>query len=284
MMRRSRFYTIFILLSLLPVILVAQKRTNHKSWFFIQVTDPQFGMFENNKDFEKETVLYEKAVSEINQLHPDFVVITGDLVHNGKDAAEIAEFKRITTQISSEIPVYYTPGNHDLGQEPTRESIRTFRKNYGYDRFSFKHKGSLIIGFNSSLIKNDLPQLENQQLDWLEKQFRKGKKADHIILFCHYPFFIQSADEPEGYSNIGLEKREKYIRLFKRNGVDAVFSGHLHRNKVNNIDGIQWITTSAVGKPLGNDPSGIRIVKVFADRIESHYYGLDEVPDAVTLN
>jgi len=283
-MRTNRQLIIFIFLSLLPVILVAQKRTNHKSWFFIQVTDPQFGMFENNKDFEKETVLYEKAVSKINELNPDFVVVTGALVNEPKSHSQIDEFKRITAKINDDIPVYVTPGNHDLGQEPSEQSINTFIQNYGYDRFSFKHKGSLIIGFNSSLIKNDLPQLENQQLGWLEKQFRKGKNADHVILFCHYPFFIQSADEPEGYSNIGLEKREKYIRLFKENGVDAVFSGHLHRNKENNVDGIQWITTSAVGKPLGNDPSGIRIVKVFADRIESHYYGLDEVPDAVTLN
>ena len=283
-MKTKRQLIIFIFLCLLPVLLVAQKNTNHKPWFFIQVTDPQFGMFENNKSFEKETALYDKAVSEINKLHPDFVVVTGDLVHDGKDEAEIAEFKRITAKINNDIPVYVTPGNHDLGQEPTEQSINTFIKNYGYDRFSFKHKGSLVIGFNSSLIKNDLPKLENQQLRWLEKQFRKGKNADHIILFCHYPFFIQSVDEPEGYSNISVEKREKYIRLFKENGVDAIFSGHLHKNKVNNVDGIQWITTSAVGKPLGDDPSGIRVVKVFNDRIESHYYGLDEVPDTITFN
>ncbi|HKI88022.1 MAG TPA: metallophosphoesterase [Draconibacterium sp.] len=273
---------IFTFLFLLPVILTAQKKDLSKPWFFIQVTDPQFGMFENNKGFEKETVLYEKAVSEINQLHPDFVMITGDLVHNGKDAAEIAEFKGITAKIDPDIPVYYTPGNHDLGQEPTGQSIHTFIKNYGYDRFSFKHKGSLFIGFNSSLIKNDLPELEQKQFEWLKRKLKGSKKASHVLLFCHYPFFIQSIDEPEGYSNISLEKRQKYIRLFKKNHVEAVFSGHLHKNKVNNYDGIQWIITSAVGKPLGNDPSGIRIVKVFNDKVESKYYGLDEVPDIVT--
>ncbi|GAH76052.1 unnamed protein product, partial [marine sediment metagenome] len=39
--------------------------------------------------------------------------------------------------------------------------------------------------------------------------------------------------------------------------------------------------TSAVGKPLGDAPSGLRIVKVFTDSIEHIYYGLDEIPDSI---
>jgi len=281
---RNKILVFTVLLCWLPAILVAQKKEQIQPWFFIQVTDPQFGMFENNKGFEKETVLYEKAVSEINKLHPDFVVITGDLVNNGKDESQIAEFKRITEEIDTGISVYLTPGNHDLGQEPTKQSIHTFKKNYGYDRFSFKHKGSLFIGFNTSIIKNDLPKLQNRQFKWLKKKLNGGKKAGHVILFCHYPFFLHSVDEPEAYFNISPAKRLKYIELFKANHVEAVFSGHLHKNKENNYDGIQWITTSAVGKPLGSDPSGIRIVKVFSDRIESNYYGLNKVPDVVQFD
>jgi hypothetical protein len=41
------------------------------------------------------------------------------------------------------------------------------------------------------------------------------------------------------------------------------------------------ITTSASEKPLAKAPSGIRIVKVYTDRIESSYYGLDEIPEII---
>jgi serine/threonine-protein phosphatase CPPED1 len=266
---------------LMPVILTAQKKDLSKPWFLVQITDPQFGMFENNNGFEKETALYEKAVSKINQLKPDFVVITGDLVNDPINQKQIAEFKRITDKINAEIPVYLTPGNHDVGQEPDKQSINLYIKNYGYDRFSFKHKGSLFIGFNSSIIKNDLPKLENQQYKWLKKKLKGSKKASHVILFCHYPFFIQSFEEPETYSNISPEKRNKYLSLFEANNVDALFVGHLHKNNTSEFGGIQWVITSAVGKPLGPDPSGMRIVKVYNNRIESNYYGLDEVPDNV---
>ena len=75
------------IISLAMILLIAgtvlaQRNTNAAPWFFVQLTDPQFGMFENNVGFEKETILYEKAVAEINRLNPDFVVITGDLVND----------------------------------------------------------------------------------------------------------------------------------------------------------------------------------------------------------
>jgi len=260
---------------------LAQNTPPNSPWFFIQLTDPQFGMFDNNASFEKETALYEKAVTKINNLKPDFVVITGDFVHNPNSLAQIQEFKRITAKINPKIPVYYLPGNHDLGQTPDKESIKKYNKNYGSDRFSFNHKGSSLIGFNTSLIKAKLEKPEQEQYNWLVKKLKKSQEANHRILFCHYPFFNKTADEPTAYSNIDLGYREKYLDLFKDFRVDAVFSGHYHNNKLLNDGPVQLVTTSALGKPLGDAPSGLRIVKIYADRIEHAYYGLDELPDNV---
>jgi len=282
-MKSNRIILALLILVISSGILTAQKK-QAKPYFFIQITDPQFGMFESNKGFQKETELYEKAVKEINRLKPDFVVITGDLVNNSKDPLQIKEFKRITSNIDTKIPVYFTPGNHDIGNAPDSTSIAAYVNNYGYDRFSFKHKRSLFLGINSSIIKNDFPQLEQKQYDWLVKTLSKGKKASHIILFCHYPFFINSSDEPEGYSNIGVENRKKYLVLFATNKLDAIFSGHLHNNAISKFGKIEMVTTSAVGKPLGNVPSGLRIVKVYHDRIDHVYYGLDEIPGSITFD
>lgn len=261
----------------------AQKKSYSSSFFFIQLTDPQFGFFESNKGFSKETELYEKASYEINRLHPDFVVITGDLVNNKDDRTQVAEFKRITAKIDADIPVYYSPGNHDIGLPPQQKSIDLFISDYGSDRFSFKHKKNTFIGLNSCLIKSNTPLLEQEQFDWLKKELSKGKRARHIILFTHYPFFINTFDEPETYSNIAVETRNKYLALFKEKNVDAVFAGHLHNNASAKYGSIDMITTSAVGKPLSTAPSGFRIVKVYRDRIESDYYSLDEVPESVIL-
>lgn len=271
------------LILLLAGSALAQKKNQANHWFFVQLTDPQFGMFDSNTGFEKETALYEKAVAEINSLNPDFVVITGDFVHDPNSAAQINEFKRITAKIKPSIPVYYSPGNHDIGQVPNEESLKKYGKNYGSDRFSFRHKGSSFIGFNTGIIKAKLEKPEQEQFNWLAKKLQQSKKAQHIILFTHYPFFNKTADEPTAYSNIDQEYRKKYLRLFSHSHVTAVFSGHHHNNGLSTYENIQLVTTSALGKPLGKAPSGFRIIKVYHDKIEHEFFGLDELPDSVVF-
>jgi 3',5'-cyclic AMP phosphodiesterase CpdA len=279
----QRTVSSLFLILLLAGAALAQKKNRVSPWFFIQLTDPQFGMFDNNAGYEKETALYEKAVAKINSLNPDFVVITGDFVHDLNSAAQINEFKRITAKIKSSIPVYYSPGNHDIGQVPTNESLKKFRKNYGSDRFSFRYKGSSFIGFNTGIIKAKLENPEKEQFSWLAKKFRQSQNAQHIMLFTHFPFFNKTADEPTAYSNIDQEYREKYLRLFSDNHVTAVFSGHYHNNSLSNYGNVQLVTTSALGKPLGKAPSGFRIIKVSSNKIEHEFFGLDELPDSVVF-
>ena len=260
-----------------------QNKNTSLPFFFIQLTDPQFGMFESNNGFSQETDLYEKAVNAINKLNPDFVVITGDLVNKKDDRSQISEFKRITAKINSKTPVYFSPGNHDIGESPAQEDIDSFIINHGHDKFSFRHKKCLFIGINSCIIKSNSPVPEQLQFDWLKKELAKGKRAKHKILFCHYPFFINSVDEPENYSNIPIETRNRYLTLFEDNHVDAIFAGHLHNNGSAKYGDLEMITTSSVGKPLGNAPSGIRIIKIYPDRIESSYFVLAEIPETIVF-
>ena len=282
-MKQTSLVIIIFLLSLLAESSNAQKKNSAEPYFFIQISDPQFGMLESNNGFEKETYYYERAVKEINRLKPDFVLITGDLVNKKGDKSQIAEFKRITGNINHDIPVYVSPGNHDIGQAPEQKDIDAFKAEYGYDRIAFKHKGSLFIGINSNIIKANTPVLEQQQFKWLKKELSKGKSSKNIVIFCHHPFFKNAFDEPEVYFNIGTETRNKYLALFKEYNVDAIFAGHLHDNGFARYGNLEMVTTSAVGMPLSKPSSGIRIVKVYSNRLESDFYGLTDIPESVIL-
>ncbi|HSW50715.1 MAG TPA: hypothetical protein VLH09_11100, partial [Bryobacteraceae bacterium] len=46
------------------------------SFFFVQVSDPQFGMHTSDKDFAQETATFEFVVASLNRLRPAFVVAT----------------------------------------------------------------------------------------------------------------------------------------------------------------------------------------------------------------
>jgi serine/threonine-protein phosphatase CPPED1 len=272
---------VLVLAMLLLFSSVTNGQKKYDPFFFIQLTDPQLGMFDNNEGHDKETQLMEKAVKGINQLRPDFVVITGDFVHNEKSESQVEEFKRIVSKIDPEIPVYYTPGNHDVGQNPDKLSLKKYKENYGKDRFAFIHKGSVFIGINTSIIKARMQAQEEKQYKWLVNKLKKSNLKNQIVLFCHYPFYNTQPAEVETYSNISPDYREKYLKLFEKTGVDAVFSGHLHNNNEQKFGNISLITTSALGKPLGNAPSGLRIIKVYNTHIEHNYYDIDELPEFV---
>ena len=111
---------------------------------FIQMSDPQFGMYTKDADFAHETANFEFAIATANRLKPAFVVITGDLINKTGDAAQAAEYKRITSKLNPKIKLFSVPGNHDVGNEPTAESLARYRERFGADYYSFRvgrHRG-----------------------------------------------------------------------------------------------------------------------------------------------
>lgn len=66
-------------------------------------------------------------------------------------------------------------------------------------------------------------------------------------------------------------------------GVKYVFCGHLHKNSGGRYKELESVVTSAIGYQLGTDKSGLRVVKVYRDRLEHQYYPLSQVPLSVDL-
>lgn len=244
---------------------------------FVQITDMQMGMISKNENTLEEERLYRQAVSEINALKPKFVIITGDFVNSRTDTSQINAYKKITSLINKGIPVYYIPGNHDVGQKLSKETLDFYFKHYQTDKFAFVHKGLKFIGINSNLINSGIEQ-EAIQFDWLKKQLSNQQNpSKRTIVFSHHPFFINDINENNNYSNIHMPKRLEYMQMFKENGVSMVFAGHYHNNALAKYDGIEMITTSAVGKPLGKAKSGFRVVNVYKDSISHKYVELPSI-------
>jgi len=256
-------------------------------YFFIQLSDPQFGMFTGDKDFVQETANFEFAVAAVNRLRPKFVVITGDLVNKPGDAAQIAEFKRIVAKIDSTIPVHNVAGNHDVENVPTPALITAYTNLFGPDRYTFRHDGFVGLVLNSSVIHS--PQLSTNeyaaQAQWLRAELTRVRAdgAQHIVIFQHHPWFLKTADEPDQYFNIPTERRARYLALFREFGVKYLFSGHYHRNALARDGDVEAVTTGPVGQPLGGDKSGLRVVIVRDSGLEHRYYHFGEMPTQIDL-
>ena len=252
-------------------------------FFFLQLSDPQFGFMDKNKSISAETEAMNKAVTAINQLKPPFVVITGDFVNNSKSKEQIAAYKSMIAQIDSSVKVYMIPGNHDIGKV-SRASIDNYKKNYGETHFSFRYGDCAFIGIDSNIIKEEDKEREEVQFKWLEQELQKTKDARFKFVFTHCSVFLKRMDEPVNYSNFSLPMREKYVRLFQKYGVNAIFAGHLHNNAYGKVGNMEMITIGPVGKVLGTGYQGMNLVKVYPDRFISEFIALNQFPKEVVMS
>lgn len=252
-------------------------------FFFLQLSDPQFGFMDNNKSISAETEAMNKAVTAINQLKPPFVVITGDFVNNSKSKEQIAAYKSMIAQIDSSVKVYMIPGNHDIGKV-SRASIDNYKKNYGEPHFSFRYGDCAFIGIDSNIIKEEDKEREEVQFKWLEQELQKTKDARFKFVFTHCSVFLKRMDEPVNYSNFSLPMREKYVRLFQKYGVNAIFAGHLHNNAYGKVGDMEMITIGPVGKVLGTGYQGMNLVKVYPERFISEFIALNQFPKEVVMS
>ena len=268
-------------------LLVSASMPAAESFFFIQITDPQFGMFTDNKDFAQETANLEFAVAAINRLRPAFVVVSGDLVNKPGDQPQIREYKRIMGRVAADIPVYAVAGNHDIGNVPSPADIAAYTNHFGADHYSFRHQGFVGIVLNSVIIHS--PQQATNQLAeqeaWLQAELQRASANDvrQVVIFAHHPWFLKAADEPDEYFNIPRERRARHLAWFREAGVKYLFSGHYHRNAFARDGDLEAVTTGPVGKPLGEGKSGLRIVIARDGGIEHRFYHFGELPDRVDL-
>jgi|TARA_B100001971_G_scaffold212968_1_gene244671 3',5'-cyclic AMP phosphodiesterase CpdA len=261
-------------------------------FFFIQLSDTQFGLFEARGEALgdgtfPETALFEKAVAAANRLKPAFVIVTGDLVQDSDSDEQHTELMRIAGQLDKDIPIYFATGNCDVGHTPTAESLRIYRAKFGQDNYSFDVRGTHCVVLNSSICMDpsEVPEEWDSLVEFLQKDLdAHSPDSNHTVVFMHHPLFSKSADEPdEGIRLVPRKRRRIILDLLRKHGTSGVFAGHWHWNYSAADGDMLMVISGPVGFPLGDDPSGLRIVKVYDDRIEHVYFGMDDVPVSVDL-
>ncbi len=237
--------------------------------------------------FEWDANRYREAVEIINTVRPELVMIGGDLVDDPNAEDQIDEFLAISSKIDDDIAVRWVPGNHDIADDftaPTADSIRTYRDVFGPDHYSFRMHDTLFIALNTPVIDHPehVPDEWESQLAFLADELASAARSDldHIVVIGHHPLFVSNPGEPDSYWNIPIERRALILRLLHRAGVEIGFAGHWHRNAIATDGPFTQVTSGPVGYPLGDDPSGLRIVDVDPSVISHAYHPLEGQTDS----
>jgi len=271
----------------LAVLLVCGAARASGPEFFVNMADPQMGMYAGNQNTLQEQANLTFVVASINRLKPAFVVVCGDLVNRAGDAEQIAQYRRIIRELDPQIPVYNVAGNHDVGNQPTEQTLARYRKNFGPDYYTFDSNDVRGIVLDSNLIASpeSVPQESEAQEKWLVRELQRAhvEGVKRIFIFQHIPYFLERPDEPDQYFNIPTSIRQHYLKLFHQYGVNYIFAGHYHRNASGHDGDVHMITTGAVGLPIGASRSGFRIVRL-ASGVESRFFDLGAIPHAIDPN
>ena len=275
----------------------------NKNVSFVQMADPQFGMYSSVSKFSdadkaerrqrginieytgpileglaKETSLFTEAIETANKINPDFVVICGDMVHNSDSDEQFQELIRISRLLNEDIKLYWVAGNHDVGDKPTRAGLAQYKEQFGEYNYSFQEENCYFIVLNSSICYDpgSVPDEWDILISFLEKELQIAASVQqrHKIIFMHHPLYLNDPNEGDNYFVIPSARRARIIDLITEYDVSAVFTGHLHRNNYKKIGNTELVSTGPVGFPLGEDPSGIRHVRVDDNSLTHEYLGL----------
>mmetsp|Transcript_39154 Transcript_39154/g.85401 ORF Transcript_39154/g.85401 Transcript_39154/m.85401 type:complete len:334 (+) Transcript_39154:35-1036(+) len=284
-----------------------------ESFEFLVVADPQLGM--RNMDTtrapdEEEEQYLAQTVAFANAVKPRFVVVVGDLVD--RHAVEGEEHFRTQAdalykhldQVHNDVPVLFLPGNHDIGDVPTALSMAEYKSSFGDDYFQFWASGCRFLCLNSQLLVEEalttpeLKQAADDQHQWLTKILSaQDPQPKHTVVFMHISPALDAYDEDQAYFNLPPEPRRRLVEQLRAGGVSRIFAGHFHREaRCDAGDGLEIITTSAIGlnlitKPKGDrrnlagiggavmseTVSGCRLVRVSATGISDEYVTVAEM-------
>ena len=188
----------------------------------------------------------ERAVFEINQLNPDFVIHIGDMVqgYTRDEDQWLREYEEFMSYMD-ELNVAWCPtaGNHDvftaIGDPNDRTYEDLYKKHFGPLYYSFDYRNSHFIIMYTDEAMASKPIISSDQIAWLKKDLEENDKTN-VFVFMHKPLW-DSASYPD--SNWG-----EVHEIIKGFPVRAVIAGHFHSyQKDLSRDGIQYYFMGVTG-------------------------------------
>lgn len=213
----------------------------------------------------------EKALTHLESLNIDFLLLPGDLTQDGEPenhrwlAARLAKLP---------FPSYVIPGNHDVPSLFATDSAIAFTdfpdyyQEFGYQNSSQLYysqeilPGVQLVALNSNLFNSEGKQLgvlDPQQLQWLEDCL--ANLSDKFILVTIHHNVIEhlpgQSTHPLGQRYM-LQNSEELLTILRRYGVKLLFTGHLHVQDIAEFGDIYEVCTGS----LVSYPHPYRIVEV----------------------
>lgn len=274
-------------------------------FIFVHLTDIHFnanyGMPYNTNDIR----MY--ILDQITALHPEFVVMSGDIGMNPKDYGRDYPFGYEAFRDRLPVPIFMTPGNHELYIDDVNgeviDGLDYWTTTYGPTYNSFDYGNMHVASINSfewpaewrdqrnaesaALKIDDFGLIGPGQFEWLQADFKAARDAGrHIIAHTHIPLELLQGGRKIGLANpvkMDGPSLQKFIKFLNYYEVSHVFVGHLHYNGTQELgDPTLEILTQGAGNTTRKDDLkfGFRVIHVkdgIITDMETREYGIEDI-------
>ncbi len=200
-----------------------------------------------------------QILMEINLIHPDFAINTGDVLVGYTDTMEqgreeVNEYAYYLDTYAPDVPHITICGNHE------DQVLPAFRERFGkklYFDFYYGNSHFIVLDtvFNDHRrgIYNDNDGMHALgQLDWLKRVLPDKRGTVHTFVLSHVPMYSALSPNfgPHPKCFAERENRDAMAKLFAENHVDAYMAGHEHLFYEEIHDGVRYITSGGSGAPI----------------------------------
>jgi predicted phosphodiesterase len=209
----------------------------------------------------------EEAVGLFNRELPDAVVELGDFIDQADSVElEMEWLSRIEGHYAAlTMPRHYVLGNHCVGTLTKAEFASRTGSTGGHSSFEtagitfllldacFREDGVAYGRKNFHWQDTHLPESE---LAWIKDEL--GRAKGPVVVFTHQRLDL---DQAHAVKNAAAARK-----LFEESGkVLAVFQGHSHRNDLQQIEGIDYVTLVAMVEGSGQENNGYAMLEIHHD-------------------
>lgn len=238
-----------------------------------------------------------EVIDTLNDLNPDFVITGGDLIMDAlrqRYGRADSLYNLYTENAKSlKMPVHNTMGNHEIygiyrgsGADPLHPDYgeKMFENRLGKSYYSFDHKGWKFMILNSIEDAGNssyVGLIDAAQIEWIKEELQKTDPETPVVLSTHIPFITVETQIYQGTtvgndSSLVIYNGKEVLELFKDHNLKLVLQGHLHIYEDIYIEGIHFITASAVsggwwrGPYLGHE-EGFVMVRVKGNEFTTEF-------------
>ncbi len=204
--------------------------------------------------------LTKEAVRQMNEVvRPDLLVNLGDDIEDESREADLARYEECQGILrTAKAELVNVAGNHDTIHLTKADLARIWRRE-GPLFYSLDRGGWHLVVLHTLERKDVDVRIPQAQLEWLNSDLAATSLPTVVLM--HHSASEQDLEDSfwfHGAAHLALlaERRELRAILEESKKVRAVFNGHVHRNHLDVINGIPYVTFQSLIENLDEDAPG----------------------------